>query len=104
MPVWRSKYQWGKKAVSAHSGKTTRSQPWDLARRISAIRRAIAWARLSVRAIGPSWAAPTVTMRDIEIVSDEASRAVYTTSMRRMGEGRDRFYVYVRDIFKLRLL
>ena len=28
--------------MSAHSGKTTRSQPWDAACRISAIRRATA--------------------------------------------------------------
>src|SRR5512146_2238838 len=57
------KYQRGKNVVSASSGYTTRSQPWRFASRISASMRATTCARVSLRAMGPSWAAPTVTMR-----------------------------------------
>ncbi len=59
--------------MSAHSGKTTRSQPCDAACRSIAIIRATALARLSLRAMGPSCAAPTVTMRVIQGASCSAS-------------------------------
>ena len=59
----RSRYQRGKKVVSASSGKTTSSAPRPVASRSNAKRRATACSRLSLRAMGPSCAAAMVSGR-----------------------------------------
>src|SRR3546814_10537543 len=61
--------QRGKKVVSASSGNTTRPQPRAFARRSSATSRSTTCARVSSLAMGPSWAAPTVTMRWLTVIS-----------------------------------
>src|SRR5687767_11009280 len=60
--AWSSIHQRGKKVVRASSGKTTRSQPRAFASCRCASSRLTTALRGSVRAIGPSCAAPTVMM------------------------------------------
>ena len=73
-----SRYQRGKKVVSASSGKTTSSAPCPLASRSNAKRRATAHSRLLLRAMGPSCAAAMVSGRGTR-------RIILSSDIARMG-------------------
>ena len=84
-----SMYQRGKKVVSASSGNTTRSQPWRVRlaqQREQALDHAAR--ALSLRAIGPSCAAPTVTMR-VMAVGCSSGRQLEQRVQQHVGAGRE---------------